>query len=234
MFTSSADVFRRRQAASDLISVVRAHRNAVSRLGATRAERAAISDIVDAGCVLTGPEQDRLASQLLLAAALPDDDFTAFIASTAILIINRLSAGRGEDDLFWNWDAFQDHYRLAEAPVRAALMNGYRVMDGIGLVSLDGGPSKEDCLTRRLPEVLAALRLADPFSLASAISADVSGAEAGRLWRSASAQAQSPATIAAFRFLYERPHSIQPESPANAPLIPWEDVTAMDKTPGTP
>lgn len=221
MFTSSADVFRRRQAASDLISVVRTHRTAMSRLGVTGAERAAIAEIVSAGCVLIGPEQDRIASQLLLAAALPDDDFNGFVTATAILVVNRLSGGRGDDDLFWNWDAFRDHYRLAEPPVRSALMNGFRVMDSLGLVTLDGGPTAGDCLSLSREHVLDGLCGCDPEGLASAIASDVSAEAAGHLWSTAAHKGLPAATRAGFRFLYERQRSMAPDLPAVAPVIPW-------------
>ena len=221
MFTSSADVFRRRQAVSDLNSVVRAHRSAMSRLGVTGAEREAIAEIVSAGSVLTGPEQDRIASQLLLTAALPDDDFNAFVTATAILVVNRLSGGRGDDDLFWNWDAFQEHYRLAEPPVRAALMNGFRVMDRTGLVTLDGGPTEEDCLSLSRDAVLDALGKDGPAGLASAIATEVSGEVAGRLWNQFAPTGLAAPALSGFRYLYERPRSMVPELPSVVPVIPW-------------
>ncbi len=221
MFTSSAEVFRRRQVISDLIGVVHAHRPALDRLGATLAERDAISDIVAQGCVLTTPAQDRLASHLLLAAALPDDDFPAFICATSILVANRLSEGRGQDDLYWNWDVFRMHYRLADPPVRAALMNGFRAMDIAGLVTLDGGPSEDECLSMAKAEVLKALAPSDPLNLASAITASIHAAEAGKLWHAASEQRLDVPTRAGFRYLYERPGSMEPQLPEAVQLIPW-------------
>ncbi len=190
------------------------------RLCASDSERHDICKVVRAGCILRGPEESRLASQLLLAAALPDDDFTAFIAATSILIVNRLSGGWGEDDLYWNWDAFAAHFRLAEPAERAALMNGFRMMDAAGLVTLDTGPTEEDCLTRPMPEVVEALGQADPLDLTSAILADVTPREAGRIWQGNSRVPHSPPTLAAFRYLYERPVSLAPELPTMAPLIP--------------
>lgn len=221
MFTSSAETFRRRQAVSDLISVVRAHSGATSRLGVTETERRSILAIVSAGCVMTSPKQDRFASQLLLTAALPDDDFTGFITATAILVVNRLSGGRGDDDLYWNWDAFQDHYRLAEPAVRAAIMNGFRTMDALGLVTLDHGPTRDDCLSMDKPEVLAGLARADPFALSPVITGDGSANKAGRLWQRAARSNLPAPTLAGFRHLYERPRSMEPDLAALAPLLPW-------------
>lgn len=221
MFTSSAEVFRRRQVVSDLIGVVRAHGSALDRLGSTLAEREAISEIVARGCVLSKPEQDRLASHLLLAAALPDDDFPAFICATSILVANRLSQGRGQDDLYWNWDVFRMHYRLADPPIRAALMNGFRAMDIAGLVTLDGGPSDDECLSMSKTEVLEALAPSDPLNLAPAITAKVHQTKAGQLWHSASTQTLEAPTQSGFRYLYERPLSMEPELPEAVHLIPW-------------
>ena len=221
MFTSSAEVFRRRQVTSDLISVVRAHRAALDRLGSTPSERDAIAEIVAQDCVLTTPAEDRLASQLLLAAALPDDDFPAFICATSILVVNRLSQGRGQDDLYWNWDVFRMHYRLADPPVRAALMNGFRAMDIAGLVTLDHRPSKDECLTLPEADVLAALASSDPLKLAPAITAKIHETEAGHLWREAARKPLDVPTQAGFRYLYERPMSMEPELPEAVQLIPW-------------
>jgi hypothetical protein len=221
MFTSSAEVFRRRQVVSDLISVVRAHSAALDRLGSTPAECDAIAGIVAKGCVLSSPAQDRLASHLLLAAALPDDDFPGFICATSILVVNRLSYGRGQDDLYWNWDVFRLHYRLADPPVRAALMNGFRAMDIAGLVTLDGGPSAHECLSVQRAEVLTALAPMDPLGLGAAIRKKVTVTEAGRLWRRAVKQPLDHSTRAGFRYLYERPMSMEPQSPEAVQLIPW-------------
>lgn len=221
MFTSSAEVFRRRQVVSDLIGVVRAHGSALDRLGSTLAERDDISEIVAQGCILTTPEQDRLASHLLLAAALPDDDFPAFICATSILVANRLSQGRGQDDLYWNWDVFRMHYRLADPPIRAALMNGFRAMDVAGMVTLDGGPSEDECLSMSEVDVLAALAPSDPLELAPAISAKIHETEAGQLWHAAANQTLDEPTRAGFRYLYERPLSMEPELPEAVHLIPW-------------
>lgn len=77
---------------------------------------------------------------LLLAATLPDDDVDAFAAATATLLADRLQRGRGEDDLYWHWDAFRPHYRLLEPPVRAAIFQGYAHAHRAGLVTLDALP----------------------------------------------------------------------------------------------
>ncbi|MCV6592656.1 MAG: hypothetical protein OIF48_06875 [Silicimonas sp.] len=221
MFTSTADVFRRRQALRDLINVLNAQPEAVSRLGRTQADRAAIGGIIASGGILTGPDAERLSSQLLLTASLPDDDFHAFTAATALLVINRLSGGPGDDDLFWNWDAFSAHYRLADPPVRAAIMTGFCVMEQAGPVWLEGGPGMEDCLSLSRKTILEAMDDDDPTDLRLAIKTHGSPEDAGRLWRETWGKPMSPVTLAGFRYLYERPLSMAPEMPSCAPLLPW-------------
>ncbi|AZQ66956.1 hypothetical protein EF888_07290 [Silicimonas algicola] len=113
MSTSIAEVFRTRQALRDLDEATRIHRDAVLRLGTTGAEREDIAAIVEDGGRILLPDRQRAYHQLLLSAALPEDDFPAFIAATAILLTDRISEGGGTDDLYWNWEAFRDQGSLA-------------------------------------------------------------------------------------------------------------------------
>ena len=221
MFTSAAEVFRTRQAVRDLNDAVRAHPSAMQRLGTTGAERAAISQIVQNGCVLTFPAHARAYSQLLLSAAMPEEDFPGFVVATAVLVANRLQFGDGEDDLYWNWDAFRDHYRLADPPIRAALMNGFRMMNMTGLVNLSNPPQDADCLTRMSEDVIAMLETAGQFELSRSIGDGVSARDAGRLWQVAATKTLSWQSLSGFRYLYERPSSIEPREPGATTLIPW-------------
>ena len=221
MFTSSADVFRKRQAVRDLIDAVHAHRAAMQRLGTTGAEREAIAHLMATGCILNLPDHTRANDQLLLAAAMPEDDFPGFVAATAMLIASRLQFGAGEDDLYWNWDAFRDHYRLADPPVRAALMNGFRLMHRMELVTLDAAPSDTDCLTRGSEDVIATLETSGKFELSRCIGAQLSPRDAGRLWRAAAGDKLDWQSVSGFRYLYERPASIAPREPGMTALIPW-------------
>ncbi len=220
MFTSSADVFRTRQSVSDLLEVVHQHRDAVNRLGATGSDRSEIAGIALNGCVIPS-SQSRAYSAILHAAAMPDEDFNGFVVATAMLIADRLQHGGSEDDLYWNYDAFQDHYRLADPPARAALMNGFRTGHQQGLIHLPKVPDPDVCLTRMerdVVEILAADK-ADP--LLEAVRSNVSAKVAGQLWRHAAARSVTWTLRAGFRYLYERPLSMTPEDPENAKLIPW-------------
>lgn len=94
---------------------------------------------------------------LLLTAALPQEDGPAFEAATALLLLDRLQGGAGPDDLFWHWDSFVDHYRSADPPVRAALMQGYAYCERLGLVELPDPPQNQDLCTQSRDDVEAGL-----------------------------------------------------------------------------
>lgn len=220
MFTSSAEVFRTRQSVNDLLEVVRLHREAVSRIGASTADTTTIEAIVANGGRITEP-MSRSYSSILLAAALPDEDFNAFLAATALLLADRLQFGFGEDDLFWNFEAFRDHYTLADPPMRAALMNGFRRAHQLGLCNLDNPPDEGACLTRHREDALHIVAPTQLESLHDAIQSEHSAEVSGALWQAASRQPLDFASRAGFRYLYERPLSLAPAEPYNTPLIPW-------------
>ncbi|MGC3938092.1 hypothetical protein ACOTTU_09790 [Roseobacter sp. EG26] len=103
--------------------------------------------IFEQNCELSSRDAKDIHADLLLIAALPDKGFDAFLTATALLLADRLQNGAGEDDLFWNWDAFQEHYRKAPSPIRAALMNGFRWAHSTRRVNLDQIPEGRDLLT---------------------------------------------------------------------------------------
>ena len=223
---SAADVFRTRQAVRDLKGVILSttdytiHRVAAG-LPATFAvnvDRAvALRDWLDSSdCRFSFPEDEPVYTAILLSAALPDDDYPAFTFATAILLCDALQNGDGSDDLYWNWITFQEQYRLADAPVRAALMNGFRALNDEGQVRLGQGPSEADCLSRTRSEVLRIVETDD--ELADLLSGDLSSETAGARWDAVSALTQGALHV--FRYLYERPSSISPKS-EDAALLPW-------------
>ncbi len=220
MFTSSADVFRTRQAVHDLLEVVHLHRDAVKRIGASGADNAAIEAIIQNGARIPG-DKPRSYSSILLAAAMPDEDFNGFIAATAILLADRLQNAGGQDDLYWNYEAFRDHYCLADAPARAAIMNGFRAAHQSGRCKLPDAPDEKACLTRRKDDVLLLLKGEGLADLERAIEADVMPDVAGRLWTGAVSQALSLPELAGYRYLYERQQSMAPVNPDRVDLIPW-------------
>lgn len=222
MFTSTADVFRTRQALRDLLDVVHLYREAILRPGMTGAERAAIEKIVSRNCRIVAADDERAYSEIRLAAAMPDEDFGVFIGSTAILLADRLQQGCGSDNLFWNWDAFRDHYMLADPPVRAALMNAFRLGDQLGRVSVSEPPDETTCLTLGRGDVVASLFTAGATDLARMVKQGVTADEAGDMWAALSnGDKKQWHLLAAFRYLYERAESLSPPSPDEADLIPW-------------
>jgi hypothetical protein len=105
------------------------------------------------GCRIGDPATQALLPSLTLAATLPDDDFEAFQVATALLLADRLQAGGGTDDMFWHWDAFQEHYLTAQPQVRAAILQGYAHANDLRLVSLVDPPEISTRTTDTKPAI---------------------------------------------------------------------------------
>jgi hypothetical protein len=171
---------------------------------------------------------------LLMASALPEDDYDSFIAANVLLLVERLSAHAGRDDGFWNWKRLAPHFRLAAPDLRAAIMCGFREARRAGRVSLSEGPGAEDCLTVPRNEILGFLgRNRVEFPLLSlverAVREETDAQHAGDLWVTQHSNAarlpdgQRQMALAGFRYLYERPLSMEPPASADAPVIPGLD-----------
>lgn len=225
MFTSSAAVFRTRQAIADLRSLIRrTPEETRSRLIAGFPSSAGDCDgildrIVADGVRFRHPDDFEVHTSVLLAAALPDDDFPVFVLATALVLTDILQADDPPDTLFWNWNAFHAQYALADAPVRAALMNGFRVAELAGRIELDPPLSPEDCLTVSRDAVLSELDGSGERALIAAILSDVDARQAGLLW--SRADTVSGSAVTAFRYLCEREEGLAPPDPSSAALIPW-------------
>lgn len=218
MFTSSAVVFRTRQAIRDLSDVVMSGRDSIARFS-VRSHAVGLPRLMANNGRFNLPDDRDFYSDVLLAAAMPEEDFPAFTSATAILLVDLLQNGEGSDDLYWNWDTFQSHYRLADPAIRAALMNGFRIGFETGLVRLEASPDAFDCLTIGPDEVHAILERAGQGDLLRAIGSSVPSIEAGRIWERHT-QGDLRA-LPGFRYLYERWSSMAPTNPETAPLIPW-------------
>jgi hypothetical protein len=171
---------------------------------------------------------------LLMASALPEDDFDSFLAATVLLLLERLTGDNGQDDGFWNWRRLAPHYRLAGPALRAAVMCGFREGRRTGRIALPDGPGDKDCLSAPRDAVIADLSQNRPaYPLLSLIErsvrAEVSARDAGDLWATQHhVLARLPdgprhAALAGFRFLYERPASMEPSPGTNPPAIPGHD-----------
>lgn len=234
------------QAIRDLRGVAEgASRATVGRIAAVippagdqrRAEEALRGLIRRGRARITTDAEMALHPHLLLAATLPDDDVDAFVCATAVLLADRLQRGRGDDDLYWHWDAFRPHYRLLEAPVRAALFQGYAQAHRAGLVTLDALPGPADLVTRAPMDVRTLLEGAGEGEAAAILRAALApggdDAPAARLWeRQGTRLRLDPAAapvLSAIRHLYERGAGWQPfqgrlfdpAAPA-APLLPLD------------
>ena len=220
MFTSSAVVFRTRQAVSDLAETIGdIGSSAVERMCSNNEAFQTLSALLANGqWRFNLPEHQSAYSDVLLAAALPEEDFPAFILATCALLSDRLLGGDGSDNLYWNWDAFQDHYRLADAPERAALMNAFRLADEQEIISIRNVPTERDCLTYSLAEVLREEQ--SDLEMQEMLQQEMSAVEAGEFWLNDTDKA-APDHAKACRYLYERPASMHPAHPDLAPLIPW-------------
>ena len=147
MFMSIAVGFRTLQSIHDLVALARrmpettllrlSAGTPASAMTADAAREAFLALVHRDGCRIPAGRTDSLHETILLAASLPDDDFDAFVLSTAILLADRLQGGSGPDDLAWHWDAFADHYVLAEPPQRATLLLGFHAMVETGQLPPD-------------------------------------------------------------------------------------------------
>jgi hypothetical protein len=69
-----------------------------------------------------------------------------------------LQEGAGGDDLAWNWSKFQDCFRAAPAPTRAALMNGFRLAHATRKATLEKPPGAGDLVTCDMADTLRLLK----------------------------------------------------------------------------
>ena len=244
MSTSPSDTFRRRQAISDLRHQALTLSSAtIRRIGAgigLRTARASnlqkrIEWYFRGKAPLTNLRRDPpVLGAVLMASALPDEDFEPFLAATALLVLERLGTENGPDDAFWNWTRLAPHYRLAHPSMRAAIMCGFREARRIGRIAFPGEPEPDDCLTNPRNKVLAETRIFDARhpslkAVVQAVEAEADARVAGALWvRLHRDLASLPddarqAAEGAFRYLYERPVSLSPPPGADPPLIPVHD-----------
>ncbi len=178
--------------------------------------------IFEQGCKLTDEDAAILHTALLLAATLPDDDHTAFVTSTAVLLADRLQSGAGLDDLYWHWDAFQPHYQLIEPAGRGAILHGYLRAHREGRVLLTDPPHAAFCTTQERKSVLLLLERKSPPTddgTLEALRLALTGGDlesTARIWADAANIEQADGDlfqrrlIAAFRYLYEANESWDP------------------------
>jgi len=167
---------------------------------------------------------------LLLASALSDEDEESFRYATCLLLIGRLESTSRADNLFWRWPAVQAASAGAHAPLRAAIMCGFREAQRLGRVDFGRAPAPEDCMTRSPGQVAALLEaqagVPEVDRLQAALAGDRSASDAGALWSDENGRLwrlpdpASQAVLAGYRHLYERPQSMDLAPDRVAPVIP--------------
>ena len=110
-------------------------------------------------CKLAERDLESLHGELMMIASMPDQNHPDFMTATILLLSDRLQYGAGEDDLVWNWRAFQERFREAPSPVRAALMNGFRCAHEMKLVELDRPPTGRDFGTYDEEDLIRLLKI---------------------------------------------------------------------------
>lgn len=245
MSMSFADGFRTLQAVRDLrVLAALAPVEARTRIAAgipdgwmaPHEAQAALTALAE-GRGLDPKVREDAVSAVRLAAALPKDDFPAFLTATMILLAETLERREGVDDVHWLWQTFRGHYRAAAAVERAAIVQAIRrvgLLRGDTLSLPETAPDRATAPAAALRPLLERLRpkgLAPPKAngvhehvlllLDAFTSADAAEEAAGR-WESHGAElAESavPEVLAGFRHLYETRDGWSPSSKVPIPLL---------------
>ena len=151
--------FKVMQVLSDLQSAAETGYDALAARTSPALQNTLYRVVFDQQCKLSQQDVDELHAELMMIASMPDQDHASFMTATIVLLKDRLQRGAGQDDLYWNWDAFQERFRQAPSPIRAALMNGFRCADGMQLVKLDQPPSGTDLRTYDEDDLIRLLRI---------------------------------------------------------------------------
>lgn len=198
--------FARAQALADLLALAgSAGPDAISAIaaGVPGVSADQVAEAVRIGRI--DPGAPALREALSLAAALPGTHPSAFRLATALLLADALQGGSAEG-LGWYLDAHAPAYRAAPPSVRAAILNGYRVVHMLGRGAVDRAPVPEERATRTLSAVEAGLAGASPH-MRTPLRAALAGGTADEteaLWRTrAKDLIAAPPVADAFRHLYE-------------------------------
>ncbi|MEM8595244.1 MAG: hypothetical protein AAGF76_02085 [Pseudomonadota bacterium] len=98
-----------------------------------------------------------LHNALMLAMVSPQEDPKGATLATATFLTEAIEAGDRQDDWLWIWDSGFEIFRAAPAPIRAALMNGFRDARRRGIAHLDVKAEDADCITGAPAEIIARL-----------------------------------------------------------------------------
>ena len=245
MSMSFADGFRTLQAVRDLrVLAAQAPVEARARIAAGIPDGWMAPDTAQAalralaaGDALEDPVRKETISAVRLAAALPKDDFPAFLVATMILLAEALERDEDIDDVNWYWQTFRGHYRVAAAVERAAIVQAIRrlgLLRGDGTALPETMPDKATASAAALRPLLERLRpkgLAPPeptevtglaVLLLESLNSPPAAERAASLWAEHGetlARTAPPEILAGFRHLYETRDSWSPDSSVTIPLL---------------
>ncbi|MEM6358197.1 MAG: hypothetical protein AAF844_21265 [Pseudomonadota bacterium] len=117
----------------------------IKALGADSVERYRVARLT--APLAPAREGGPITDALSLAVASPEEDPVGAAVATATLLAHAIETGDAGDDWLWAWEAVAPSLRRTTAPVRAALMNGFRRARTLGLASDEIRPSDDECIT---------------------------------------------------------------------------------------
>lgn len=145
-----------------------------------------------------------------------------FLGATCILLLDRFENSERGSDFEWEWDAFAARYRSADAPTRAAIMNGLDQGRKDSLISDVVRPSLSDCTTEPVLEVIHPL-----FQLAKSLT------EEERKWIAQADYGENVKRhLSALNELLETDNCIYPTGEAWFPAEVVELVSHDSRNPG--
>ena len=172
------------------------------------------------------------------AAALPNDDFPAFMFATLVLLQSVLAGQTPVAEIEQHWATFRSYYRTAQAVERAAIAQAMRRIGlaqevpismpqtGADRTTASAAalkPLLESCLSRRLAPAAPPDPAAVAALLIKALQSPSAAQEAATLWAEQGdvfLTAMPEVILAGFRHIYEAWDGF---SPNGAPFIPLLD-----------
>ena len=121
-------------------------------------------------------DREQFREPLQLAMASPEEDPDGCVTAIASLLAETLNTFDQRDDWLWTWEACAPVIRQAAAPVRAAVMIGFRTANYLGIAHELIRPTDEDCQSLSsdtvLPPLIDLAKTIDPETRQHIASAD--------------------------------------------------------------
>ncbi|MGD1883170.1 MAG: hypothetical protein ACFB11_12725 [Paracoccaceae bacterium] len=100
-----------------------------------------------------------LCPRLLLTAAQPQLDMSAFLTATATSLLEQIGPNSCDEPLDEHWDVFADVYKVQDPLVRSVIMQGFLYLRRLERVTLSPMPGAEDIRTNSQGYILTRLKL---------------------------------------------------------------------------